>query len=281
MLAESGHVTLVRLDPEQLRLGALRQLREHARDRDDRRAAELLECGGLACELEVLRGRNTDPEPADGWSPDDEERAHYFLNIALREVRPAARLGIPEDRLGLVNYRVGHAIEALVPTFVHVNMRRYQLPPEYQEGQPQQPSDPAPAPEPEPRDDVHNQGVGRRRISEWEGLRFRSESEVRIAKVLDQGGVLFFPNCRGRLNVGKRRDNREADFLVCHEGRWGILEVDGEPYHPSAAEDHERDRLFRAYGIHVERYTSERCFETPHVVVEEFLELLRRSPGGR
>jgi hypothetical protein len=68
---------------------------------------------------------------------------------------------------------------------------------------------------------------------EWQNLSFSSVSEVKIAQALDRVGVLFFPNCRGRLTTTQGRRNRECDFLVCYEGIWGILEVDGEPYHPA------------------------------------------------
>ena len=80
----------------------------------------------------------------------------------------------------------------------------------------------------------------------WNNLNFRSESEVRIAQALDKLNILFFPNCKGRLGVASARENREADFLVCYKGEWGILEVDGEPFHPPSrtVADHTRDRLF-------------------------------------
>jgi very-short-patch-repair endonuclease len=92
--------------------------------------------------------------------------------------------------------------------------------------------------------------------------------------------VLFLPNCLARLNGAPARLNKEADFLVCKDGKWGILEVDGEPFHPPsmAAEDHERQRLFRRHGIRVfERFTSRRCYNEAHHVVAEFLEILDKS----
>ena len=108
---------------------------------------------------------------------------------------------------------------------------------------------------------VHNQGVEipGREIIEWGNLRFRSQTEVRIAKALDTIGVLFLPNCLARLNREHTRITKEADFLVCQNGKWGILEVDG-PYHPRAATDNARDRLFQAHGIKVtQRFTAEEC----------------------
>jgi very-short-patch-repair endonuclease len=75
--------------------------------------------------------------------------------------------------------------------------------------------------------------------------------------------------------------NREPDFLVCKDGHWGVLEVDGDLYHSRAAKDHERDRLFRACGIKVvERYTANRCYREPEKVVGEFLVLLDKAYAG-
>ena len=130
---------------------------------------------------------------------------------------------------------------------------------------------------------ITNQGVPYEGESPriWKGLRFRSATEVKIADALDHAGVFFLPNCLGRLNGedGMRR-NREADFLVCHQGHWGIIEIDGEPYHPAAraAEDHKRDRLFRQHGIKtVERFPATECYEAPGLIVQRFLEILDRA----
>jgi len=113
----------------------------------------------------------------------------------------------------------------------------------------------------------------------WNNLKFRSQSEVRIAEALDRAGALFFPNCSARLGpVGGRR-NREPDFLVCYEGRWGVLQVDGDPFHPPArtAHEHEQDRLFHHHGVAVvQHFDATRCYENPDGVVKEFLGLLHR-----
>jgi len=113
---------------------------------------------------------------------------------------------------------------------------------------------------------------------EWQNLSFSSVSEVKIAQALDQAGVLFFPNCRGRLTTPQGRRNRECDFLVCYEGIWGILEVDGEPFHPAsrAAEDHKRDGFFLDHGVWVHRFDSNECFKYPDNVVQRFLQRLKR-----
>ncbi len=118
------------------------------------------------------------------------------------------------------------------------------------------------------------------RVRTWNNLRFRSQSEVRIAIALDRAGALFLPNCKARLTTPQGRENREPDFLVCYEGKWGILEVDGEPFHPPSrtVQDHERDRLFKSHGIRiVEHFDASECFENAKVVVDGFLDILKRS----
>src|SRR5690606_33756434 len=127
---------------------------------------------------------------------------------------------------------------------------------------------------------VSNQAPSAEAPRVWRNLRFRSESEVRIAKALEKAGVLFWPNCRGRVGAGDNRQNREADFLICHQGKFGILEVDGEPFHPPSrtVHDHERDRLFKAHGIRVcEHFDASDCFEEPDRVVADFLRILTAS----
>ncbi|HEU5378133.1 MAG TPA: hypothetical protein VFV38_22140 [Ktedonobacteraceae bacterium] len=130
---------------------------------------------------------------------------------------------------------------------------------------------------------VHNQIADTNEtklVRTWNNLRFRSASEVRIADALDRAGVFFLPNCKGRLGLLGKRENKEPDFLVCLNGKWGILEVDGEPFHPPSrtVEDHERDRLFKQHGIRVvEHYDANRCYEHPEEVVQNFLEILKQS----
>jgi len=127
---------------------------------------------------------------------------------------------------------------------------------------------------------IDNQAANVRVPRLWNNFRFRSESEVRIARALDKKGVLFLPNCKARLGALDARRNREADFLVCAHGKWGILEVDGEPFHPPSrtVEDHERDRSFKAHGIRlVEHYDAGQCFEQSDAVVTNFLTLLAQS----
>ncbi len=112
----------------------------------------------------------------------------------------------------------------------------------------------------------------------WEYLFFRSPVEISIAKALDKYKVLFLPNCMARLGLPGSRENREADFLVCSNGKWGILEINGDAYHHNSAKDHDRGRLFKLHGIKVfEPYEASRCIKEPEKVVQEFLELVKQN----
>ena len=71
---------------------------------------------------------------------------------------------------------------------------------------------------------------------------------------------------------------REPDFLVCQDGRWGILEPGGESFHTSAMRDHDRLRMFNDYGIRFHHfYPADRCYKSPDEVVDDFLRRLARS----
>ena len=127
---------------------------------------------------------------------------------------------------------------------------------------------------------ITNQGKGKGAKHKWENLYFRSKTEIKIAEALDETGVLFLPNCKVRLNTSEGRKNLETDFLVCYEGKWGILEVDGKPYHPpeNRCQEQERERYFRHYSILIyERFDAKKCYNNPDGVVREFLELLKKA----
>lgn len=115
---------------------------------------------------------------------------------------------------------------------------------------------------------------------EHDGLRFRSRAEIQIYNVLKRRDVLFFPNAAAVLGGKADADKKEPDFLVCLNGKWGILEVMGETFHPSATaiRDHDRARLFKDYGLVViEFYDASRCYSDPEAVVDDFLRRLQQS----
>jgi hypothetical protein len=71
----------------------------------------------------------------------------------------------------------------------------------------------------------------------WNGLTFRSETEIRIAKALSSLNLMFFANVDGFMGLNglpisnqdnKLREKAEVDFLVFPNQKCMILEVDGQ-----------------------------------------------------
>jgi very-short-patch-repair endonuclease len=108
----------------------------------------------------------------------------------------------------------------------------------------------------------------------WHGLTLRSQSEVKIAKALDNKGVLFLADPKIRLNTETHRQTREVDFLIQHQGKWGILEVDGSHHQHSAEADQWRDARLIDHGLLVLRFPADQCYRQPDLVVETFLQKL-------
>lgn len=108
-------------------------------------------------------------------------------------------------------------------------------------------------------------------------MKFASKTEIRVAQELEGRKILFFPlPLAVRAETGNfYKDHREVDFLICHDGVWGILEV---AHHPDRYEkDKEKDAWFKKSGILcIEHYTAEKCFNFPKQVVDEFLTILAR-----
>lgn len=132
---------------------------------------------------------------------------------------------------------------------------------------------------PQNDNNINNQGVqfySNSTIHTWQNLRFRSKTEIKIAEALDRAGVLFLPNSLARLTTPNGRVNKEADFLICYNGKWGVLEVDG-PHHTAErrVEEQERERIFKRNGIKVvERFDAERCYNNPDEVVQDFFYMI-------
>jgi hypothetical protein len=114
-------------------------------------------------------------------------------------------------------------------------------------------------------------------VLSYNEMKFASQSEIRIAQELENRKVLFFPlPLAVRADTGKQfEDHREVDFIVCHDGVWGILEV---AFHPDRFEkDKEKDVWFKKSGILcIEHYTAEKCYKYPTDTVKEFLNTLAR-----
>jgi hypothetical protein len=113
------------------------------------------------------------------------------------------------------------------------------------------------------------------RVIKHDELSFRSPAEISIYDELKKRRLLFFPNAAAIL--GESGKKREPDFLICHKGKWGVLEVMGQTYHTDAVKDHERARLFKEHGLLcIEFFPANRCEGKPEKVVNAFLALLER-----
>jgi hypothetical protein len=96
---------------------------------------------------------------------------------------------------------------------------------------------------------------------------------VKIAEALDLAGVLFFPNATARFTTPNGRENQPPHFLVCSEGKLGILVVDG------VEEDEvETSRLLQSQGIRIiHHYPVTECTEESDRIVLEFLQGLSQA----
>lgn len=117
-----------------------------------------------------------------------------------------------------------------------------------------------------------------KRVYPWNDWQFSSESQLKIAEALDRLEVFFFPNPRGRLTTLQGRKNQEFSFLIFHQGKWGILEIERD-ISPGDDDNNEQiNPLFPAADICLVRHYQERqCCEKPDTIVAEFLEILTCS----
>lgn len=115
-------------------------------------------------------------------------------------------------------------------------------------------------------------------IYRWKDWEFTSESQVRIAEALDRVEAIFFPNPRGRFTTLKGRQNQEFSFLICHQGKWGILAIEPDASGGYPDNNERINAIFPAGGIcTIEYYQHQQCCEQPDKTVEEFLKILTSS----
>lgn len=111
----------------------------------------------------------------------------------------------------------------------------------------------------------------------YEGLNFRSKTEIKIFEALIRRGVLVLP--LPVAVMGEMGRYREPDFIVFYNGKAGILEIHGDKWHPpeTAANEHERRRAFTRLGINIyEIFGADRCWKNPDKVVDDFLQEFTR-----
>ncbi len=116
------------------------------------------------------------------------------------------------------------------------------------------------------------------RVYPWNDWQFTSEAQLKIAETLDRLEVVFFPNARGRLTTLQGRQNQEFSFLIFHQGKWGILEIERDIPAGDADNNERINPTFPAVDICLVRhYQHRQCCEQPERVVADFLETLTRS----
>ncbi len=106
---------------------------------------------------------------------------------------------------------------------------------------------------------------------EWQGLKFVSEAELKIAQALAEESLLFYPNCRTIL---AGQPEMTGYFLILAGGQWGILQIQAESFHLNI----KRDRTLKHHGISlILSYSAQQCLSNPQAVIQEFLSYLRNS----
>lgn len=234
-------------------------------DGDEQDAARML----LACTLDIKAS-------GDSWYSREEEKTVYAYHVVL--TGPRVAYDVLNDDDNMLGQQIYAALAAVLPWDVVVT--RFTPRAELVDIDPDWRTELL---EIARGLQINNQGTdygANRRGLTWNNMKFRSRSETKIARALDEAGTFFMPNCLARLGQKSNRRNREPDFLVCYEQKWGILEVDGEPFHPPSrtTQEQERDRLFKLHGIRVvEHFDASRCYRDPDGVVAEFLRLLREN----
>ncbi len=92
-----------------------------------------------------------------------------------------------------------------------------------------------------------------------DGLRFRSNPEVRLYKALKQLGVSFAP-LPVFVRGGKAYRRIEPDIVVWKSGVMLVIEIDGDDFHrETPAEAHNRITMLYHEGAHIERVNASEC----------------------
>jgi len=111
----------------------------------------------------------------------------------------------------------------------------------------------------------------------FQGLNFRSKAEIKIYEALLKKGLLVMP--LPVMVMGVKEKYKEPDFVVCYNGRIGILDVQGKQFHPPevAATEHEKRREFIRLGVSLyEIFDARRCYQDPDGVVDDFIQAFQQ-----
>lgn len=101
---------------------------------------------------------------------------------------------------------------------------------------------------------------------------------MKVAQELQKRGVTFFANVRGCYSLegspvsAQYLNGRvEVDFLIFHQDKCAILQIDGPQHKGQRARDYAGDRVMLREGIPTVRFTAKECQERAGEVVSEVL----------
>ena len=116
-----------------------------------------------------------------------------------------------------------------------------------------------------------------------DGLLFRSQPEIHLYRALKGRGIPFAP-LPVFIRGGESYRRVEPDFVVFHQGRVMVLELDGQQFHhETPAEAHERLTLLHHEGAHIERINASEC-DTPEkaeTCATQIVSLLKRLAANK
>ena len=116
-----------------------------------------------------------------------------------------------------------------------------------------------------------------------DGLLFRSQPEIHLYRALKGRGIAFAP-LPVFIRGGELYRRVEPDFVIFHQGRLVVLELDGKQFHhETPAEAHARLTVLQYEGAHVERIHSVEC-DTPEkaeVCAGQIVALLKKLAANK
>ncbi len=128
-----------------------------------------------------------------------------------------------------------------------------------------------------------NQPTSDNKTDEWNGWQFPTEAHLKIAETLENTGTFFTFYPQRQTPIAKRgvshitteagKQNLQFDFLIFHQGKWGILQIDTDTTTLSP-----QNLLSQNPDIRIiQHYQASLCIKNPAEIVQEFLKILTQT----
>jgi hypothetical protein len=132
---------------------------------------------------------------------------------------------------------------------------------------------------------VNNQGRVRSdniAAMEYDGLLFRTNSEINLYRALKAEGIPFAP-LPVFIRGGKEYKRIEPDFVLLIGGMMAVIEVDGGAHRESPAEADERTAMLEREGVHVihARGSDFEKFEHAEMRVRTIIQEIKKRRASR